>query len=478
MAERAHEPKLAALAALHEGRLSPRGRARLQRHLARCPICSAAWTGTGRYAALRVQARDADMPELDWERIERAALDQVRGARARVRLLRGLAMGGALAAAAVLLLLTRPQPSVPEPAPSARVAPKPVPSTPAPETLAVHIGVLAGEARTSRESEQAGALGIDSVLREGASVETGPNSEAHLWLDATAALLLAPDSRITLLRLREREIEIALDRGEVISSVRPLGGGRYAVQASGHRVVVRGTLFSVARAADDLSVQVDTGAVAILRADEVVAELRAPQRWSSADEPERKMDALRRPHPMADGAAGWPVLEVPTWPRIVRWEIGGTALPAAQSLRMRVPVGELEVGALLADGRRMVARITVDPVGARFDPRELRFTDVQPRAQAATPDLAAVAAVIRAGQPGLQRCYERSLRNQPAGALRARLELELDGHGAVRRARLRSEAAVPDLLRDCVRNVAAAWRFPSTGGSGITFEAPILFQPR
>ena len=80
MAERAHEPKLAALAALHEGRLSARGRARLQRHVARCPVCSAASTGTGRYAALRAQARNESAPELDWERIERAALEQVRGA--------------------------------------------------------------------------------------------------------------------------------------------------------------------------------------------------------------------------------------------------------------------------------------------------------------------------------------------------------------------------------------------------------------
>ena len=357
--------------------------------------------------------------------------------------------------------------------------PKPAPNAPAPEVLAVRMGALVGEVRTSTEGGEARALAIEAVLREGASIETGPDAEAHLWIGATAALLLAPDSRITLLRLREQEIDIALERGEVISSVRPLGGGRYAVHASGHRVVVRGTLFSVAQAEDALSVQVDTGAVAVLREEAVVAELRAPERWSSAEEAEHEAETLRSPHPWVEGAAGWPVLEVPTWPRIVRWEIGGTALPAAQSLRMRVPAGELEVGALLADGRRMVARITVDALGARFEPRALRFADAQPRAQAAgAPDLAAAAAVIRAGQPGLQRCYERSLRNQPAGALRARLELALDGQGAVRRARLRSDAPVPELLRDCVRNVAAAWRFPAPGGSGVTFEAPIRFQPR
>ena len=322
-------------------------------------------------------------------------------------------------------------------------------------------------------------LAIDSALHEGESIETDANSEAHLWLGATASLLLPPNSRITLLRLREREIEISLERGEVISSVQPLGAGRYAVLASGHRVVVRGTHFSVARSGEALAVQVDTGAVAVMRDEAVVAELRAPQRWTLPAEPEPKAEPLRKPHQTAVGALEWPVLEVPVWPRIVLWEIGGTALPAAQSLQMRVPAGELEIGALLADGRRMRARITVDALGARFDPRELRFESREPRAPAASaPDPKAAAAVIRAGQPGLQRCYERSLRNQPAGPLRARLELELDGNGAVRRARLRSDAPVPELLGECVRNLAGSWRFPAPGGSGITFEAPILFQPR
>jgi len=350
---------------------------------------------------------------------------------------------------------------------------------PEPPARVVQVGVLAGRVRVARDGTDAADLAIEAELHEGASIETDANSEAHLWLGATASLLLPPNSRITLLRLREREIDIGLERGEVISSVQPLGAGRYAVLASGHRVVVRGTHFSVARSGEALAVQVDTGAVAVMRDQAVVAELRAPQRWTSPAQSKSKTEPLRKPHLTAVGAPEWPVLEVPEWPRIALWEIGGAALPTAQALRMRVPAGELEIGAVLADGRRMTAHITVDALGARFDPRELRFVNREVRSAAASaPDLSAAAAVIRAAQPGLQRCYERSLRNQPAGLLRARLELELDGRGAVRRARLNSDDPVPELLGECVRNLAGSWRFPAPGGSGITFEAPIRFQPR
>ena len=403
----------------------------------------------------------------------------MRGANTRRRVVRGITIAVALAVAAAFLLMPRSQPPAPAKVASSR-PPAALPEPPAAPARVVQVGVLAGQARVTRDGRDGAQLAIDSVLHEGSTIETDATSEAHLWLGATASLLLPPNSRITLLRLREREIEIALERGEVISSVQPLGAGRYAVQASGHRVVVRGTHFSVARAGEALAVQVDKGAVAVMRDEAVVAELRAPQRWTLPAEPKPKAEALRRPHPTTEGAPDWPVLEVPVWPRIVLWEIGGTALPAAQSLRMRVPVGELEIGALLADGRRMRARITVDALGARFDPRELRFA-------------ASEAARVRGQRARPERCCCGDS-GRAAGACSAATREAFATSPQVRCARGSSSSwmaaarcAEPGCgqtrpCRSCSAHAFAtspgSWRFPAPGGSGITFEAPILFQPR
>jgi hypothetical protein len=81
----------------------------------------------------------------------------------------------------------------------------------------------------------------------------------------------------------------------------------------------------------------------------------------------------------------------------------------------------------------------------------------------------------------LQRCYERTLRGQadaPAGPVHARLRLELDVHGGVKRVELPGTQSMSEALRDCVTRVAQGWRFPAPGESGITFEAPISFRPR
>jgi hypothetical protein len=481
MAERTHEPKLAALAALHEGRLSPRGRARLQRHLARCATCRSAQSGLAHYGTLRAQLESAAVPVLDVARIEQAVLRQAARAEQLRRARRAFgAVGLVAAAAAVVAVLVRPAPP-PPPVRDAEALAKPVPKVPEPRRLAVHVAAIAGSARLAAPGGEAVPLTLDALPVEAATLETDPDSEVHLWLEDTAELRIGPSSRIALTRLREPQVELDLARGEVTSSVRPLGERGYAIAAQGHRVVVRGTLFSVAHEGDAIAVQLDHGSVAVLRDDAVVAELRAPQRWAQpAEAAPAEGAALREPHRAAPGSQTWPVLEVPAWPRVVTWDIGGTQLPAAQALRMRVPTGLLQIDALLVDGRRMHAQIVVGALGARFDPRELRFDRDGAAAETPSraPDPAAAAAVIRAGHAGLQRCYERSLRNQPAGALRARLQLQLDARGAVRHARLRSDQPIPALLGECVRNLAATWRFPAPGGGGITFEAPLSFQPR
>src|SRR3954463_13092500 len=68
----AHQPKLAALRAYAEGRLRPPARARLERHLATCATCRDAQRGLQRYARMAGDAREHELPAIDWTRIEAA----------------------------------------------------------------------------------------------------------------------------------------------------------------------------------------------------------------------------------------------------------------------------------------------------------------------------------------------------------------------------------------------------------------------
>jgi hypothetical protein len=438
--------------------------------------------GLHRFAALALDARAPEEPRIDWARMELPL--QHEGARLRrARNWRRTALPAlavATAAAFVLVVMTR-QKRAPQPVVAPRSA-QPVLAVAHP--LAIRIAAIVGQAHAIGPDGVRVDVNLETRPVEGWTLHTGSGSELHVVLEGTGAVLLAGESQIALVRAREAEVELALAQGRVVNAVRPRAStARYAVTALGHEVAVRGTLFSVEHETRGLAVQVDEGAVVVLRDGVVVAELRAPQRWSQADglaqQHARAADALGRPRELAAGFEAWPVLQVPVWPRVVSWEIDGTRLAASGELAMRVPSGDLDIAALLVDGRRMHARIHIDAIGARFDPRALRMVGaaLEP-ALAPAPDPALAAAVIRRGQPDLQRCYERSLRSQPGGAVSARLRLRIDGRGRVREADLDGSVAIPAVLDECVRSVVMRWTFPAPGGAGITFEAPVRFQPR
>lgn len=486
---RSHEPKLGALRAHREGKLSAAGRARIEQHLAGCETCCEARAGMQRYETLLGIARGAPAPELDFAHMD-AVLAREAARLARKRQIQRVARPLALAAVACLAFVAmrasrEPAPS-PRPAqPDLRAAPA-VPSQA--RALAVHITAIVGAPRALDEVGQPVLLTLDTMPREGWILETPARSELHFVLEDGAALLIPAGARIRLDRVRPDEVQIALLRGRVVNAVQPLGPNRrYAIAAAGYAVEVRGTHFAVEHLEPGLGVQVDEGAVAVSRGGVLVAEVRAPGRWRGAGAlaaPGADERALRRPRAPAGAFETWPALQIPPWPQVVGWEIDGAALIAADELRMRVPPGALALQALLESGRRVPVQITVDPLGTRFDPRALqlrprhRAGSAQP--EAGTPDAAQAAAVIRAAQPALQRCYERSLRRASHGALRARLRLQIDARGNVSRAELRAEQGlpVPATFAKCVRGVAQRWRFEAPGGSGITFDAPLAFQTR
>jgi hypothetical protein len=291
-------------------------------------------------------------------------------------------------------------------------------------------------------------------------------------------------SELRIDELRADAVRLELLAGGVVSQVRRRDPGeRYEVLALGHLVRVRGTHFAVTHEGNGLHVDVAEGVVDVLGADgSELAQLTAPRHWETGVDAVAGLpgeSALARPVRSADGVLA--TVELPTAPRVVAWDFLGADLSAAATLRMRAPPGEHELAALLVDGRRMTATFVVDPLGSRFDPRALRFVGRPPaeaRRSQGTLDATAARSVIREAQPALQRCYERSLRNEPATSLKVRMRISLDPRGHVRRIELVGDGAtVPPALATCIEQVARRLQFTAPGGDGVVFDAPLAFQP-
>jgi ferric-dicitrate binding protein FerR (iron transport regulator) len=479
-----HEPKLAALHAYAEDRLRPAARARLERHLAGCATCREARLGIERYAKLLGEAHAQDTPELDWTRMQPALEREAqRLARAR-RVRRALPVGVALAAAACIALVVSHSARGPQ-APLAR-APLPAPAVapPVPVMLA-SVTAIAGEVVARDTAGRPVPLTLDSQPTQGWTIETGTDGEAHLVLPGTAALIIPARSRLELRTLHAGDVEIALLEGQVVSQVHKRAPGeRYDVLAGERRVAVRGTLFDVERSATSLAVQVDEGVVEVLASDgSIVTEVRAPGRWVEQRGAERITARLHRPQAKAPGAERWPELRVPTWPHVVEWELADADFSAASELAMRLPAGRLEVLAHADDGRHARGEITLDAVGGRFDPHQLRWANEvhsAPSAPRRPMDPNDASSVIRSAQPELQRCYERSMRGEAdtsSNLVRVKLRIDIDARGHVRRAELVSGDMPGGTLGACIQQVAERWQFPPPGGSGLIFEAPLSFHP-
>jgi ferric-dicitrate binding protein FerR (iron transport regulator) len=492
-----HEPKLAALRAYANGALRPAGRARLERHLETCATCSEALLGFRRFQVLAAAANDAsktsdDLPAIDWQRMESALRSEEARARRRKQLQTIGWIGAGLAAATWLAIALQPR------APQAeREVPRPVrpeqaqqPAPSAPQLQAV-LTAIVGTPQAIDQAHGSTPLTLTSRPLEGWTLETGPGSEVHIALAETGAFVLRENSRLVLRVLRPGQVELGLVHGAVVSQVLPRKPDeRYDVLANERLVRVHGTRFGVEAAAASLAVQVDEGVVQVLDADgALLAEVRAPQRWvqdGSAQRSRRGTERLPHPRSLALEQLDWPALVVPVWPSVVQWQIDGADIAASDQLQMRVPPGKLPIVGRFADGRSMRGELWVDAMGARFDPSGLRMvpTGTAGAAASASPpalDSESASAVIRASQPALQRCYERSMRGQAPGAasiVRVRLRIEIDARGSVHAVDLADgDATAPPDLTACIRRVARGWRFAAPGGSGVTFEAPLRFRP-
>lgn len=497
-AVKVHEPKLAAIRAEAAGLLSSKGRQRLAQHVATCALCAEHLRGARRFQFL--SGRADTLPAFDGAIAAQRA--HTRSIRARRRAALAFGAFGLAAAAAVLVFfrveqgpIARSNETSMEAASDASAVPSRAARGAAFDpTLAVEITALAGQARMRDASDVESAIDMSSLIGEGMAIETGPHAELDLVLGTAAAIRFDADTKAGLELLREHRVVIRLDAGQVANAVAPRGADQsYEVLAHGNRVLVRGTLFAVRIAADgELSVQCDEGSVAIIGADGVIRDvLRAPAQWSerggltgltTAIAKGREHRPVARPQPHVPNAA---LLTLPGMPGVTAWEIGDQDHRGGE-LHMRVPPGELDVTALLANGRRETVRLMVDPLGTRVGPADLPFMRARQPEPRGAGDQSAVtgnaSAVIQAGRPALQRCYERSLKNESSGSLSLRLGVVLDSQGRVRKVESAladgSTRALPPALVECIRTTVSHLRFPPPGADGARLEAPLRFQLR
>lgn len=519
-AEREHAPKIAALIALQERRLSPSAQARIERHLARCADCRQALAAIVLHDRIAEDVREAEPPAIDFSRMElalereaRAVAQQQRARRRRPT----LAVAVAIAAAAVIgLALAWPQsgPEVadsrPAPAPrgrdTSRDAERATPELPS-APLAATVTLVAGRGAQVVQSAggDARAVVIDDVLSDATTLRTDTASEVHVRLAEGAGIVAHAGSELELARLRRSissedpssedpssedpsagraldrgEVEIALRSGRVaLTSGGPLftAESRFVVVTSEHRFGLRVTRAEISLDADGtVQLAVAEGEVEVRDpSDRLLEVVRGPARWSSASA--AGAPRVGAPHGISgvsDDHEGTAVLHV-VHPDLVRWEVGDVAAEGAGELQMRVRAGEVAVAGFDGAGRAFRRVVVVGEDGVEIDDDDLRAEPPRVREGYLPED--DIREVLQRGRVRLRQCYEQGLRERPdlEGRLTVRITVGLDG--SVSRARVVG-GDVPDGLQQCVRNYAERWMFPPPRGGFVTFDVPLAFEAR
>jgi hypothetical protein len=487
-AGRQHAPKIAALRAEAAGLLSGAGRERLLRHVASCEVCAEHLRGARRFHAL--VSRATGQPTLDaGGTVERVMVrNRLAQRRARVQ------WGGLAVAAGVFLALflgTREKSEHRDASAERQAAPKAPAAAPqvVSELLPVAVTALRGEVHVIEPAHPERLLEIDDPVREHSVLRVAERASVDLALGEAASVHLSAGSEVALDAVRSDHIALRLTRGVVSNAVTKRAEGHsYEVLALGHRVAVRGTLFAVrAGGPFGLAVRCDEGLVEVIAPSGETTLLRAPATWNerviapAGAAPEPKLE-VELPHARRDGA----VLTLPAMEGLEGWQVGGQVYPGGGALRMRMPPGAHDLVALLGGDKRHVIKVEVDAIGAQVLPSDLSFAKAQEETAAPAPaaepavDVDA-SGVILAGRPALQRCYERSLKNESSGSHALRLSISIDPRGRVRKVEPASQkpgVELPAELAQCIRSAVQSWRFPAPGGEGITLEAPLRFQLR
>jgi len=467
-----HAPKQAALEAHAADLLSPQGRARIERHLATCPVCRQTLTAIHAYAALREDAVQQPLPELSWERMDKA-LDQplpvpaapVSGTGRLVAL-----AWPVLAVAATVLIAWIGMSGGPEPTPQLAVKERPsVVPAPAEAALVGHVTLVAGHVFLDRLGQRT-PVTLGSAIDEHAVLVTEPGAQLHVALKDQTGFVLGSDSRLHVAELRPQGVHLELVMGTVFSGVRRLDDAqRFSVATVDYSAHVRGTRFLVEKR-DGMRVFVHEGKVEVTHKGKLVATLLPGQ---SFEAPRRTLlapaDAQVHALSGADGAA----LQLAAVPGVRAWLVDGSAVSAQGGLAMRLPPGPTRLSFQDLHGQLRTLDLTLDELGTTLD--EVALTKlVAPAERSGHLEPDQISAVVRAGLDPLRRCYERSLKMTPELVGKLTLRMRVAADGRVLRAEAKGTSELPADLQRCLAQAAGRFQFPRPeGGEGLSFEVPL-----
>lgn len=472
----AHPPKYAALEAYQQRRLSKEGERRLERHLQVCETCRDALRVVGSYETLRREARAQEVPDLSWERLERA-LDAAPPQSAPQRSGKVIALAWpvlAVAATFMLAWFAHREATLPRAVPS--VAPR---AAEVPKVRALEGWVTLAHADTELERGGERTPGhVGAAVVEGMILRTGPQAELQVALGDGSGLIVEPSSELLVAELREDAVRLEMARGSAFHEVRKLEASeRYDVTFGPFVASVRGTRYRVEQG-EDASVFVFEGRVVVSQGDEVLADLSAGEHWEAVpDEAPRAGD--RRVLGVEPASRSWPSLKLPSVAAVRAWYLGEQRLPAQDALAMRVPPEQTELRFEDTHGKLHVLPIALTAEENELTETHIRDLLAQQNESRGYLEPAEIQDVVRGGLDAMRRCYERSLRVNPAvgGKLKLAIRVAPDGH--VSRVQVSSEAgALPIELERCMELEARAWRFPRPRGGFVSFELPLNLKAR
>ncbi len=476
-----HAPKLFALEAYAQRLLSPRATAQLERHLAGCSICREALAAVRAYAELRAEAQTEVPAELSWERLEAAlaaAPTRSAGTSPRRNVGKLIALSWPLLAVAATLAIawfgksggdgvepSRPHASAPAPAPEA-------------QKVLGWVSLLAGSATLEHDGVQ-GELRLDSPIREGDVLRTGPKASLHVALSSETGFAVAADSELRVARLRAGETELALARGRVANRVQKLNEReRYRVAVADLTASVRGTRFWVALG-DEPSVFVEEGRVDVSRGDTLLSSLTAGQGFPAALFAAPGAGARASVHLMPRAGPESFALVLPALPAVRAWQIEDAPVSAAGTLAMRLPPGPSELEFEDVRGQIRSVRVDLNAPLVALTPADLSEL-IAPKAMPVgylSPEQ--ISAVVRGAIEPLRRCYERNLRVAPQLESKFALRMRVSAEGRVVRSEVDGNAKLPLDLERCIELEAHKLVFPKPEGGGpVAFEVPLNLKSR
>lgn len=489
-------PDLKKIHALLDGRLDADARSDFERHLQGCPACAQERAALDRLRTLARRAvATADLPDLDWDRLEGRLLTRIAAAEtapARAPWWRVL-VPAAIAAGLVLAVTVAsrsPSPGV-RPLPAVAVREQPEALRLAGREVHGVVTLLQGRVRwAAHTGDPLRAITISSPVGEGAHLQTGGDARVVVQTARNTGFQLAGGSNVEVVALRDRGAVLRLEAGAVSNRVEHLDADEaYRVVSGDLLIEVRGTRFDVRREEHATVVAVSEGVVAVRHlsarghgpADEVL--LRAPAQARFEDgialaqvTPAHTSPALSELW-VRVARGPFAALRLPRMTDVSRIEVDGVDVGTGDSL-LRHARGTAEVVVYPLEGGPIRTEVALDRSAVSF-----RMPEAHPeQAQTARPsvgraDRDAIARAMGSYSTQVRRCYDRRLKRMPTLRDRLELRITIGTDGTVTNATLRGDGHDAE-VSDCVLTVARRWTFQAPQGGPVTVSVPFNFAPR